>query len=340
MESAPLISVLIPVYNTSQFVGKCLESLIKASEGFPIEIIVVDDGSTDNSFEIIKQIAKKTPFVHVYSKDNGGLVSTRKYALDKARGEYVLNVDSDDWVEYGIFEALFEIIKKEEFDIVSFDFFQGNEAKRMGLDQGYNEGAYCDATLEQLRNTMLFDEKKRRLWSVYPNIWCKLMKRRFVERFQYDVPDCISFGEDSAVIYPAFLEASKVYICREKLYNYRDNNNSMVRSFNNSLYDRQRELFKFLRDSKVNSTIQRQLDYYCFLMMNRLIVNELRNPNPDLSRKIKIWSESEVFKESIRNIDGKSLPFKHRFIHFLVKHRLYGFTALICYAFKKRLLEK
>ena len=112
------ISIIIPVYNTSNFLNKCLDSLINQTLK-EIEIILINDGSTDNSQDIINEYTYKYPDkVKAYIKENGGQASARNLGIQKATGEYVAFVDSDDWVELQMYEKLYDTAQKDCLDIV------------------------------------------------------------------------------------------------------------------------------------------------------------------------------------------------------------------------------
>lgn len=339
MSASVSFSVLIPVYNTSAFLDKCLHSVVNASTGYNVEIIVVDDGSTDDSLELCRKIASCYKSIHVFSKNNGGLVSARKFALSKSKGDYILNVDSDDWVEPDLFEVLCNVLEKGDFDIISFDFYQGNENSKIERNQLFDEGYYCGENLLKINSTMLYDIDNRKLWRIFPNIWCKLMRREIAMKFQNQIPDDISFGEDAAVIYPAFLGSNNIFICHKKLYNYRDNCQSMVRAYDKCLFLKEKRLFDYLAETAENTLISEQFHYYCVLMMNHLIVNELKFPKNKLVRHLKEWAESDTFSFSIRKVKLKSLTFKNRTILFLLKNKFYRTASLLCLLFKRRLLR-
>lgn len=117
----PKLSIIVPVYNTQQYLEKCLHSLVNQTLE-DIEILVVNDGSTDNSEAIIEEFAKKYPDkLHVYKKENGGLSSSRNYGIDKSLGEYIGFVDSDDYVALDMYEKMYDKAKKCDLDIVVCD---------------------------------------------------------------------------------------------------------------------------------------------------------------------------------------------------------------------------
>ena len=113
----PKVRVIVPVYNVQDYLDKCLSTLVNQTLT-DIEIIVVNDGATDNSQKIIEEYARKYPMVKAYIKENGGLSDARNYGLQYAVGEYVGYVDSDDFVEEDMFEILYNKAKEEDSDIV------------------------------------------------------------------------------------------------------------------------------------------------------------------------------------------------------------------------------
>ena len=99
------VSVIIPVYNTSKYLDKCIDSLVNQTLD-DIEFIMVNDGSTDNSKEIIEKWVKKDKRIKLYNKENGGQASARNLGLTKAEGEYIAFLDSDDYISYDMYKTL------------------------------------------------------------------------------------------------------------------------------------------------------------------------------------------------------------------------------------------
>ena len=112
----PMISVVIPVYNVDKYVGKCLSSLVEQTYR-DFEIIAVNDGSTDNSLDILRHFEQKYDFITVIDKKNGGMSSARNAGMKIARGEYISFVDSDDYVAPTFFEELYDACAEYGADI-------------------------------------------------------------------------------------------------------------------------------------------------------------------------------------------------------------------------------
>lgn len=117
MDNEEKISIIIPAYNVSLYVKKCVESVCNQSYK-NLEIIVVDDGSTDNTLEILQQMEKQDSRINVIHKENGGLSSARNAGLKIATGNYIMFLDSDDWIENDCCNETIVNIKKNNADLV------------------------------------------------------------------------------------------------------------------------------------------------------------------------------------------------------------------------------
>lgn len=120
------VSVIVPIYNTSQYLAKCLNSLLDQTLD-ELEIIVVNDGSTDNSQEIIEEFSKKSWKIKAFKKPNGGLSDARNFGLGKAEGDFIGFVDSDDYVSPEMFAEMYQKAMEHEADIVFCDLEKVNE---------------------------------------------------------------------------------------------------------------------------------------------------------------------------------------------------------------------
>ena len=131
-----LISVIVPVYNTEKYLGRCVDSIINQTYT-NLEIILVDDGSPDNSPAICDEYAKKDQRIKVIHKENGGLSSARNAGLDIAKGDFISFIDSDDWVEKDLFEVLVSLYGKTQAEIIASSFVgdgNGQQESRNGAD--------------------------------------------------------------------------------------------------------------------------------------------------------------------------------------------------------------
>ena len=130
MKNEIKVSIIVAVYNASNYLDKCLTSILKQSLK-EIEIICIDDGSTDSSLEILQKYSKKDERFKVISQSNMGASAARNRGLEKAKGEYFIVIDSDDWIEEEYLEKMYERAKENELDIVICDMkFKFNDSKK------------------------------------------------------------------------------------------------------------------------------------------------------------------------------------------------------------------
>ncbi len=223
----PLISVLIPVYNIERYVGICLESVVKQKYR-QLEIIVVDDGSTDRSGEICDLYAQKDGRIKVIHKANGGLVSARKAAMQVAKGAYIGYVDGDDWISPDYYSDLFLKIEGNNCDAVVAGFSRDLFDTSTPMSNVVPAGCYEGEKLENLFSNMISTGAFFR-HGITTYLWNKLFKREIVEGIQLGIDDRISIGEDGAVVYPALLKCKRVFVTNNFSYHYRQREDSMLK---------------------------------------------------------------------------------------------------------------
>ena len=165
----PLISIIIPVYNVEAYLQKCLDSVISQIYR-NIEIILVDDGSTDNSGKICDEYAEKDERINVYHQQNGGVSRARNVGLEVAKGQYISFVDSDDYIDCELLQQVVTKANHQEFDIIIFGY---NEIKTSGI---YPIPIDPDIMLHNKRETILEDVLTDRI----PNfLWNKIYKKNY-----------------------------------------------------------------------------------------------------------------------------------------------------------------
>ena len=128
-----LLSIIIPVYNVEKYIKKCLRSILEVDSGTlaRMEVLVVDDGSTDNSGRIADQFAQKYPCVRVIHKQNAGVAAARNTGIRGAQGEWLYFVDSDDWMEQGGVRGICEaVLNHTDADVLFMEAYYKSEAKR------------------------------------------------------------------------------------------------------------------------------------------------------------------------------------------------------------------
>lgn len=260
------VSIIVPIYNVEPYLKKCIDSILCQSYR-NIQIILVDDGSTDASGCICDEYQSHDARVSVIHKPNGGLVSARKAGLKEAEGDYVLNVDADDWIEPGMVEKLLASAQESQADIVCSAHFldMGNSSKKIRnrLEQGVYE-------TEDLRTKLLYNGTFYQI-NITAFIWSKLFKRSILEEVQFSVNEQISFGEDVVVTFPAILHAHKVCIIDYAGYHYVQRAGSITNINYGNEVQRDRALVQYLykvfAGQKDAEILLRHLNQYTKLMM-------------------------------------------------------------------------
>ena len=220
---SPKISIIVPVYNREKYLEKCINSIIK-QDFKDIEIICVNDGSTDNSLEILKKLSRQDERIIVIDKKNGGSSSARNAALKIARGKYCLNIDSDDWIEQGYFKALYERAEKDDLDITISDIKKQNEKTGLvEIIKDLNIGSKNINSINYLK-------------SFYTNnflgyTWNKLIKRELYTKNKIFYNENIFLLEDVELIGKLSYFSKKIGKIDKAFYHYMIGNNNGT--FNN-----------------------------------------------------------------------------------------------------------
>lgn len=222
----PLVSFIVPVYNVEKYIAVCIESIINQKED-NYELILVDDGSTDNSLNTCKSYAKKNNKIRVVHKSNGGLVSARKYGLKYAKGEYIACIDGDDWIENNYLSVINNILKKGNPDIIGFNFKKVGRNKEKPMLY-FRNNEYNKEKIEKEIYPELIQNKFGKYFS--PSLVNKLIRKDIYEIAQNSVSNKISVGEDFACLVPCVIKASSMVTINESLYCYRQNNDSLTKS--------------------------------------------------------------------------------------------------------------
>lgn len=211
-----LVSVVIPVYNVEKYLCRCINSVLAQSYR-NLEIILVDDGSTDNSPAICDAFVKKDIRIKVFHKKNGGLSDARNYAYQYISGEYVTFIDSDDWVDRFYIENLYHAIKMDDSDISCSWFINVfDESKK---DNGVNDlfDYHCFSNIEAMKK-MLFQD------GIETSAWGKLYKANLIKYYKYPVG---KLYEDIPVTYQCIKHSKKIGVIKNVDYFYFQRPNSI-----------------------------------------------------------------------------------------------------------------
>lgn len=221
-----LVSIVIPVYNVEPYLRECLDSVVGQSYK-NLEILIVDDASTDGSYDICREYAKNDERIHLFKNEvNRGLSATRNLALDNAHGDYIGFVDSDDFIDPNMYDIMVKKLEADNADMAMCNYYWTNEAgEKTSNYVSHNQDRKVKG-IEKLRENAL---------TVNNCVWNKLFKKKLFEDIRF--PEGRLF-EDIFIIHEIIDKASSVSVTKESLYYYRRRNTAItLRSFKPENFD-------------------------------------------------------------------------------------------------------
>lgn len=297
------VSVIVPIYNVEDYLDKCIQSIVNQTLK-EIEIICINDGSSDNSLEIIKKYAKKYENIIIIDKPNGGLSDARNHGIEKAKGEYIAFVDSDDWIELDMFESMYAKAIENNADIVT--------------------SSYSEVYTDKINVVDDYNEKFKMIHE--GTVWNKIFKRSLIEKYKLRFPIGLWY-EDNAFTYRALIVANNIVGIKKAFYNYRKDRLGSIMSTqkNSKIYDMYKIgeiIYDFNKKYNSNKEINQQLEYIFiksifFRQIPKIIKLEKNNIKvmliklnyhiKYLDEKFKEWDNNIFFKRDIEGYFRKKL---------------------------------
>ena len=268
LKNKPRISVIVPIYNVASFLPKCIESILEQSFA-DFELILVNDGSPDNSNDICLHYQEIDNRIIILNKQNGGLLSARKAGLEYAQAEFISFVDGDDWVDIDFLASMYRIAELHAVDMVISGFVRAFEGRNEKMHPFYKQGIYLTSKLNDLLNNML-NTSTFFQHGVSTYVWNKLFRRSILNKVLFLVPNEITMGEDAAITYSYMPHCVGIGITHSCNYFYRQRVNSMVKSIQSSELERNHlnNLVFYLNGAllpKLDKTkLRRDLLYYLY----------------------------------------------------------------------------
>lgn len=220
------ITIIVPIYNMEVYISECIESILNQTY-FNLQILLIDDGSTDRSGIICDYYAKQDKRVEVIHTKNGGLVAARKMGLLHSTGQYIGFVDADDYIEKEMYETLLKDICESDADFVHMGYIAEQEnlsEEILGFESG-------DFYLERFEDRELFLVKfllqANAKNFIVPSIWAKLFKADLIKKSYFLIPDEWQYGEDLLNLCLCILQSERILLDRKALYHYRVRKGSM-----------------------------------------------------------------------------------------------------------------
>lgn len=295
------ISVVVPVYNIELYIEECITSILNQTYPY-LEIILVDDGSTDSSGAICDKYANEDGRVQVIHKENEGLISARKKGIELATGEFLLFVDGDDRIEKNACEKALSIAIECEADVVRFPLVvEKNACTQIRADK-IPVGTYKSDNKINLMENLIYSSDGKET-GTNNSVCSQLTKTKLLQSFYNNLDNRLEYGEDFAFVMTSLVKADTICIIENPLYYYRMRETSMTHKSNLNYYTQVNLLYLYLKKifekSDYKEVLLPQLDKYMDELILRginhrfIIPREIRIPEylielVDISPKSKI----------------------------------------------------
>ncbi len=302
------ISIIVPIYNAEKYLKQCLDSIINQTLT-DIEIILINDGSSDDS-EIICKTYLNDNRVSYYFKENEGLAAARADGISKATGEYIGFVDSDDWLEADMYEKMYNAAKSNDSDIV-FCNCQENENGYIFTPE-MPDGPYNRTQIlnDILTKTLAYIDKKGGKRAIRWSNCLRIYKRETLEKNNIVFDRRLRRSQDLQLTYEATLVAQNYYYISEPLYHNRVVADSLSRGYTKNMW----QLYKYLIDVLWKDTnnfkeadLTNQMHLRTFFFVTDCIENEMKPLCPN-SKKERVRIISDIINDPLSNNFADKIP--------------------------------
>lgn len=290
-----MISVIVPIYNAANYLQKCLESL-SSQDIDSYEVLLVDDGSVDDSAAICRSYVSKYTHFRYFNKENGGVSSARNYGIEKARGDYIVFVDSDDYVDKDYLSIMFQLACTTNAEIV----IQGLIQHRKDESNKYEQ--FPDI----ISDTYKMDRKLFFKLIMFRGPYCKLFRTDIIQNNNIIFPENISYGEDALFYYQYLLNCNTIAFSSSLGYNYIVKQNG---SLSTKIHHPEKLYFFYRERTRLVRHLQKLYgqDYYNFPMMAerniiglKIIIHNMRQMNfssQEMNDFISVMKKEHFFQE-------------------------------------------
>lgn len=311
------VSIIVPVYNVEKYLEKCLESIIKQTY-LNLEILIIDDGSTDNSLSICNQYRDMDQRVCVIHKKNGGLSDARNVGIKNSTGKYICFVDSDDYIEKDYVKTMYQQIKKNKADICCCGKIIESPKKRYCVNSGSD---FVVNSKEALKFYLLKNE-------IDNSAVDKLYRKELFEGIEFPVG---RYYEDIGTIYKVFLKADRIVHVKDPLYHYVMREGSISHE---EYSDKQIDSFYMTKEAVICiENTYPELKEYADAYYALEIVSTVRRIYHQCGTKVANIKYGNIIDEYQKNyeifIRNQYVPFIKKIMMWLIKHRLYQIVDVV-----------
>lgn len=342
-EDKPKVSIIVPVYKVEQYLPFCLESLV--NQTYPnIEIICVNDGSTDNSLNILKQYASKDKRIIVIDKVNEGVSIARNTALQNVNGEYIVFVDGDDWLDEHYVEIMLKTAEQHNADVVMCDYLKE-------YDDHSSVANIFDETELILSGADVQSQIRRRMFGlandelshperadVLATVWKQIVKTEICkDKSFFDIRKIATF-EDGLFQIDLYKDVKKFVYINKPLYHYRKTNSSSITSiYKSDLFAKWQYLYDILEERIANENLPNE---YTKAFNNRICLgvfgiglNEIANTENIFKKTKNIHNilKKLRYRKAFAALEYKHFPIHWKLFFAFCKYRIAFGVVLMLY---------
>ncbi|QLL74727.1 glycosyltransferase family 2 protein [Lactobacillus crispatus] len=339
-ENKPFVSIIVPVYNVEKFLNQCIDSIVN-QEYKNFEVILVDDGSTDNSGIICDKYSKEYSYIHSFHKSNSGLGLTRNYGMKHANGKYIMFVDSDDFLGPACLENLIKPLSQEKFDTVIGGFIRIDDTGKISLKKNYKSKSFFGEEVKDNVMEKMLGNSPKKNDSIKMSVWNNLYSLELIKRNKLQfVSERKYISEDIVWDLDYFQYSKSVKIVSSNEYYYRFNPDSLSHKYLPNKFELYVVLYSYLlkkvkQDNLSEDSVNRLRKQF-FINVRSSISQERNNKfYKGLSTIRKICNNS-ILEKAIQNYPIDKLDKKQRVFLKLIQNRM----ALILLLIFKLGLEK
>lgn len=271
-KARPLVSIIVPIYNTQEFLPRCLDSILNQLY-VNIEIVLINDGSTDDSLAVCEKYAAKDARIQIISQSNEGIIAAKKTGLKHCHGSYVMFVDSDDWIEPELLEKMVQAMQMSGCPLVCTNVYMDWEDFTIERRNTIPSGSYESDEIAK----DLFYYKDTDTYGILPYSVAKLYPKYLLKAVLDNINDDIRYAEDKAIVFGFVFRNIKVCFTDDMYYHYCVRNGSACQSENQNFLVELTAFYKYTKklfdEHKEKEYLLRQLGKY-LLQESRLAVNK------------------------------------------------------------------
>lgn len=341
-----MISIIVPVYNVAHCLSMCLDSLLGQTYS-DIEVICVNDGSQDESGSILVDYSEKDSRLKVITQGNKGIASARNRGLEEARGEWIMFVDSDDWIDITTCEKAIALAEDSDADVVFWsyvrEFANGKRAPRFLMD---SDKLFDENNIQSLHRLILGPLDKElhdpALLHSWGTVWGKLYSRNVILKTKFVDTKIIGSAEDVLFNLEVFTYVRRAFYVNEVMYHYRKNGKSFTGSYNKHLNERWINLYAMM--SEIIVTRDLSPDFHKALN-NRIALGLIGQGLNECKSSRNTWGKINVIKQiitqrqysmAIKDLPLNYFPYHWRLFFWTAKNRKVSILYILLFIMSKR----